>query len=278
MKKEYQIFYYCSPLIYPIMPRDAGRSLIKLDFAAIILNHIPAQLKNFKDVDIDVEVEVFSNGESKSIKKFQIVIKDDKINPRYFEEEFSLPEYGYVQISLFAQKPYFSKIETEKGYALLLKRDHVVSTILPQSKYAEPLIIGNMQSLGTFNLVNPGHYVDSDSNISNSALIINPYDGALVAEAVSSFNKKIKRKIPGKSAVMIDLSKIVPEKTPTCVLYSGSNRYTGWDIRHEYNDVNKIINIDQLEYFRAIPTQSEKGVLSDAKKKKKKIARNFNRY
>ena len=273
-----QFFYYCSPLVYPVLPSDAGRSLIKLDFAAIILNHVPSQLKKLEDVVIDIEVEVFSDGKIKHSKKFKINIENQKITPRYFEEEYVLPEYGYVQISLFAEKPYFNKIETEKGYALLLKKDHVISTILPQSKYAEPLIIGNMQSLGTFNLINPGHYFDSDANISNSALIINPYDGALIATAVSSFNKKIKKKIPGKSAVMIDLSEIIPEKTPTCVLYSGSNRYTGWDVRHAYNDVNKIINIDHLEYFRAIPTHSDKGVLSDVKSHIKRIARNFNRY
>jgi len=276
MKNKF--FYYCSPLIYPVMPESAGTTVIKLDFAAIIINHVPENIEGLEDAEINVEVGVFYEGEIKSSKKFKIDIKDQKLTPRYFEEKYVLPGYGYVQVSLFADKPYFSKINTEKGYALLVGKKAIISTILPQSKYSDLLIIDNMKTTGTFNLVNPGHYIDSKSNIANSALLINPYDGPVVADAISDNGKKIRKKIPGKSAVIINLAKIVPEKNPTCVLYSGSNRYTGWDIRHSYDDVNKITNIDHLEYFRAIPTYTEKNFFQSVKYIGKKIARNFNRF
>lgn len=276
MKNKF--FYYCSPLIYPVMPEASGTTVIKLDFAAIIMNHVPENMDELEDTEVDVEIDVFYEGKTESSKKFKIEIKDQKISPRYFEEKYVLPGYGYVQVSLFAGKPYFSKIETEKGYALLVGEKAIISTILPQSKYSEPLIIGNMKTTGTFNLVNPGHYIDSQSDISNSALLINPYDGPIVANAISDKGKKIRKKIPGKSAVMINLADIVPEKLPTCVLYSGSNRYTGWDIRHSANDINKITNIDHLEYFRAIPTYKDQSIFQIIKFIGKKIARNFNRF
>ena len=236
-------YYYCSPLIYPVMPESTGTTVIKLDFAAIIMNHVPENVEELEDTIIDVEIDLFYKGNLESSKKFKIEIKDQKITPRYFEEKYQLPNFGYVQVSLFAGRPYFSKIETEKGYALLVGKKAIISTILPQSKYSEPLIIGNMKTTGTFNLVNPGHYIDKDSDISNSALLINPYDGPIVADAISDDGKKIRKKVLGKSAVTINLAEILTEKKPTCVLYSGSNRYTGWDIRHKYNDVNKITNI-----------------------------------
>ena len=260
------------------MPKASGKTIIKLDFAAIILNHVPETIDELEDTTVEVEIDVFYEGTMESSEKFKIEIKDQKIVPRYFKKEYVLPDYGYVQVSLFAGRPYFNKIETEKGYALLVGKKAIISTVLPQSKYSEPLIIGNMKTTGTFNLVNPGHYIDSKANISNSALLINPYDGAIVADAISDKGKKIRKKIAGKSAVLLNLENIVEEKTPTCVLYSGSNRYTGWDVRHRYDDCNKITNIDHLEYFRAIPTYKNMTIFENIKSLGKKVARNFNRY
>lgn len=270
-------FHYCSPLIYPVMPEKSGKTIIKLDFAAIIMNHVPENIE-LEDAIVDIEIDLFYNGELKNTKKFEVEVKNKKMTPRYFQESYQLPGFGYVQVSLFTKKPYFSKIETEKGYALLVGKKAVISTILPQSKYSEPLIIGNMKTTGTFNLVNPGHYLDKKSDISNSALLINPYDGPIMALIKSDENKKLKKKMPGKSAVIINLSELISEKRPTCVIYSGSNRYTGWDIRHKYGDINSITNIDHLEYYRAIPTYKEQTIFQNIRYQVKKVARNFNRY
>ena len=111
------------------------------------------------------------------------------MSPRYFQK-LSVAGFGYAQISLFTKKPYFSKIETEKGYALLVGKKAVISTVLSSVKYSEPLIIANMKTTGTFNLVNPAHYLDKGAGISNSALLINPYDGPIVALIISDENKK----------------------------------------------------------------------------------------
>ena len=84
--------------------------------------------------------------------------------------------------------------------------------------------------------------------------------------------------MPGKSAIIVNLAELISEKRPTCVLYSGSNRYTGWDIRHKYGEVNSITNIDHLEYYRALPTYKDKTIYQNIKHQVKKVARNFNRY
>ena len=259
------------------MPEKAGKTIIKLDFAAIIMNHVPNN-EDLEDAIIDMGIDVFFDGELQSTKKLKVQVKNNKVSPRYFQASYQLPGFGYVQISLFTNKPYFSKIEMEKGYGLLVGKKAIISTILPQSKYAEPIIIGNMKTTGTFNLVNPAHYLDKSADISNSALLINPYDGPIVAIVMSDENKKLKKKMPGKSAIIVDLTNLISEKRPTCVLYSGSNRYTGWDIRHKYGDINSITNIDHLEYYRAIPTYKEKTIFQSIKHQVKKVARNFNRY
>ena len=49
------------------MPEKAGRTIIKLDFAAIIMNHVPVNIE-LEDAIIDVEVDVFYNGELQNTK------------------------------------------------------------------------------------------------------------------------------------------------------------------------------------------------------------------
>ena len=99
-----------------------------------------------------------------------------------------------------------------------------------------------------------------------------------MAVVMSDENKKLRKKMPGKSATIVDLTNLISEKRPTCVIYSGSNRYLGWDIRHKYGKINAITNIDHLEYYRAIPTYKEKTVFQNLKHQVKKVARSFNRY
>ena len=57
MKNKF--FYYCSPLIYPVMPEASGTTVIKLDFAAIIMNHVPENMDELEDTEVDVEIDVF---------------------------------------------------------------------------------------------------------------------------------------------------------------------------------------------------------------------------
>ena len=101
-------FHYCSPLVYPVMPEKAGKTIIKLDFAAIIMNHVPNNV-DLEDAIIDIEIDVFFDSELQSTKKLKVEVKNKNMSPRYFQESYQLPGFGYVQISLFTNKPYFSK-------------------------------------------------------------------------------------------------------------------------------------------------------------------------
>ena len=50
------------------MPEKAGKTIIKLDFAAIIMNHVPENV-DLEDAIIDIEIDVFFDLSHKSREK-----------------------------------------------------------------------------------------------------------------------------------------------------------------------------------------------------------------
>ena len=67
-------FHYCSPLIYPIMPEKAGKTIIKLDFATVIMNHVPNS-EELEDAVIVMSIDVFFDGELQSTKNLKLRLK-----------------------------------------------------------------------------------------------------------------------------------------------------------------------------------------------------------
>ena len=41
------------------MPEASGTTVIKLDFAAIIMNHVPENMDELEDTEVDVDIDVF---------------------------------------------------------------------------------------------------------------------------------------------------------------------------------------------------------------------------
>lgn len=84
-------------------------------------------------------------------------------------------------------------------------------------------------------------------------LIVNSYDADLVARARTNSGAKLSRKIPARTATLIDLRDVLRDGDWNCVIYEGSNRYSAWDVRHPYGNSTLIDSVDHTEYFRADP-------------------------
>ena len=122
------------------------------------------------------------------------------------------------------------------------------------NKFGDPVIVDSMRRLGELALVHPAQFVPRQQNAGDSVLIINPFEGPIVARLATDEGKELKRRILPKHAIMISLDELLSDGRWTCVQYSGNNRYPAWDVRHAYEDQTYINRIDHLEYYRGIPT------------------------
>jgi hypothetical protein len=245
------LYYYISPWIYPIMPEQAGETVISLDFQLLFYDASPSLNDND---DITVTFEIWYEGEKTHAESVDVKIEDGVVTPNVFNRKYTLPGFGFVQMSIFSGTPYFRKLELEKGYALLMLTNGGSSTVLPQSKYADGVIIANMRETGTFCLVHPAHYVNESENVGDSALLVNPYDGPLVATILNQEGEQMRVKIDSGYSKLISLESLIRDGRQSCVMYTGNNRFPGWDVRHAFDNSQKITHMDHLEYYRPNPT------------------------
>ena len=243
-----KLYYYISPWLYPIMPEASGRTVVSLDFQALLYDAVP----NLSDNDsLTLTFELWYEGSVENKEVINIKVEDGVVTPRYINRDYGLPGFGYIHMTLTSDTPYFAKLEFEKGYGLLMRPGGGFTTVLPQAKYAVSVIIDNIKGTGTFCLVHPAQCTDTTSDMTDSALLLNPYDGPLVATIMNQHGKKIKKKIPSGSASLISLEPLLTDGEQACIMYSGTNRYPGWDVRHSRANPDDIYNMDHLEYYRS---------------------------
>lgn len=243
-----KLYYYISPWLFPIMPEASGRTVVSLDFQALLYDAVPGLSDNDS---LKLTFDLWYEGEVQNTEVINLKVENGQVTPRYINQDHALPGFGYLHMTLTADVPYFSKLEFEKGYGLLMLPNGGSTTVLPQAKYAVSVIIDNIKGTGTFCLVHPAQYMDSEKDIGDSALLLNPYEGPLVATVMNQDGKKIKKKIPSGCARLISLEPLLTDREQACIMYSGTNRYPGWDVRHSLADPNKIYNMDHLEYYRS---------------------------
>lgn len=243
-----KLYYYISPWLYPVMPEASGRTVVSLDFQALLYDAVPGLSDNDA---LTLTFDLWYEGSIQNTEVIILKVKDGVVTPRHINRDYGLPGYGYLHMTLTTDVPYFAKLEFEKGYGLLMRPGGGFTTVLPQAKYAVSVIIDNIKGTGTFCLVHPAQYMDVKHDITDSALLLNPYDGPLVATIMNQAGKKIKEKIPSGSARLISLEPLLVDGQQTCIMYSGTNRYPGWDVRHSRSNPDNIYNMDHLEYYRS---------------------------
>lgn len=250
MPRSEAIFSYLSPIILPVLPERAGAVLFSLNLAGAIAE-VAAAPGNTR---LTCRIQVFAAGQSVSDESFDVPVGRDGPEMPRIDRRFALGGLGYAEISITADRPYFRKILTEHMYSMVQRPDGGTYVVNAAYKFSDPLIVNLMRRVGTFCLVHPAHYVSRVRNIGNSTLIVNPFDGWIVARLRLPSGAEFRRRVPPRHAVMLELKEFLEDARWTCVLYSGNNRYAAWDVRSKYDDPLHINRIDHLEYYRSDPT------------------------
>ena len=195
-------------------------------------------------------IQAFESGKKISEEKVVINVRGKLPDVAQFERRYTGNSLGYVEITITADRPYFRKVLTEHAHTFIERPDGSVFNITTMMKFSDPAMIDLFRRIGQFCLVHSGQYVSKAKNIGNSTMIVNPFDGPIVARLTTGSGKELRRRIGPREIVMIGLEDLIKDDEWTCVLYTGSNRYPAWDVRHTYNDRNHINRMDHLEYYR----------------------------
>jgi hypothetical protein len=241
-----ELYYYLAPLIIPILPREAGATVILIDLANL-LSDIAAD--DGRAV-LTFEVQVFEGGRKVGEEKFSVDADAKKPDLPRFERRYVGNALGYTEITVTSDRPYFRKLLTEHAHTFIERPDGGTFNVTTMMKFSDPAMIDLMRRIGQFCLVHSGQYVSKQRNIGNSTLIANPFDGPIVARLTSGKGKELRRRIGPKDVALIGLDQLIDDDEWSCVLFTGSNRYPAWDVRHAYDDPNRINRMDHLEYYR----------------------------
>ena len=263
-------FHYLTPMVLPILPRAAGTTLVGLNLDQVV-PEVAADAT--EDANLTIEVRLFCAGELISQETLEVQIVAGKPTPCHFRRHFELDTLGYTEISITADRPYFRYIITEASFALVERPDQGTFNVHASMKFSDPVISGMMRDVGEFCLVHPAQYVSKAEDIGNSVLLINPFDGPVVARLATGDDKELRRRIMPREVALVSLADLLNDGEWTCVRYTGSNRYPAWDVRHSYSDPFRINRLDHLEYYRASLTLQRLSIFDFAKARARQVLR-----
>jgi hypothetical protein len=242
--------YYIIPFVVPVFPRSVGVTHFGMSLDDL-LRHAAADADG---ATLTVSLKLCCDGQVVQQEEISArCLTDTKVDPGFFSRVYKLDRLGFLEFSVSADRPIIRRSKVEFGYALLERIDGGFVTLNPSQKYSEPIIVRQIEGIGRFCLVHQAHHVDIKAGHGNSVLIINSYDASLVARAHTKTGARLSRKVPARTAALIDLSEILEDGAWTCVIYEGSNRYSAWDVRHPYGEPTLVDSVDHTEYFRADP-------------------------
>jgi len=245
------LYDHLIPLIYPIFPDSCGTLWVNFDAA----NALKSIAETTEDCSIHCVLDVISENSVVSSQTETFLVKSGQIvGNGFIEKSYSLPGPGYLQLKIVSDKPIFKKNQDEVGYALLVRQDWGLVTINPQHKTSVHIIIDQIRETQKFCLVHQQQGVDQAVGINNSTFLVNPYEGPLIASAKVKDGKAVKIRVPSRSARLLHLGDIFGQSGSGCVIYTGSNRFIGWDVRYQGVEFANVNSVDHLEYFRANAT------------------------
>jgi hypothetical protein len=210
-----------------------------------------------KDVQVDggdarltINVKTFQDGEQTSQEVSELFVRNGSTAETFFERHFEADRLGYVEISITADRSYFRKIYADHAYGVVVRSDGGNFNVNSSFKFSDPATIDMIRKAGLYCLVHPAQFVSRSKNVGNSTLIVNPFDGPIVARFSTGPGTEMRKRIAPRHVALISLGEIVEDDQWTCVLFTGNNRFPAWDVRHAYDDEKKINRVDHLEYYR----------------------------
>ena len=262
-------FNYLSPLIFPLLPANCGRTRFTLNVQNMLLEVAP----DVCDGDLECEIIQYSDTLEVSKETIPLTISGGVCDLPLIDRSFAPEKLGYAQISISASVGLFRRILSEHVYAIVERPDGGTFILNAAFKFSDPQIIGLIKNVGRFCLVHPAHYVDEHSGSGNSALIVNPFEGPVVVQLATAAGTRIRKRIEPRQVELIGLEALLPHGEFACVQYTGKNRYPAWDVRHRYGSLAHVNRIDHMEYYRGDSTVQQVGVRTFIRARARQVLR-----
>ena len=242
-----KLFHYVTPYIFPLFPRDVARLTVGLDIQSVIDKRVPDR----GSFTLDIDSKVWVAGKEISNAAETVFVQNGVATPEVLSLQFEAEDLGYVEIMInCADRPVFRRVQIDPGYGFFSFTSGAWMTVIPDMKYARPLIIESVKATGKFCAVHTSAHVDPKSGVGNSYFLVNPYEKDILTRFSSSAGKKMKHKVAPHSVEIASLEPLMGDSCWETVMLTGNNRLPLWDIRHAYNDVFSLFNIDHTDMWR----------------------------
>lgn len=254
-------FHYLTPLLFPLFPTCGGQLRIGLDLQKIL------NIRGSSAFDgiMRVSYSVFLDGRLAAKEQIETQVVAGKTELTYIWRDYPAERMGYVEVAITADSPVFRRIDLPVGYAVLSVPNFGSLTVIPDAKFARPIIIEQMQATKTFCLVHSASHWDGTADIGNSLLFVNPYEQDIVATVQADESRKIRQRVRAKESVFVPVNRILANGEWSCLMVTGNNRIPVWDVRHRASDVCCVNRIDHLDVFRGNRTYANLSLLQVAK-------------
>jgi len=233
-----------SPKIIPIFSLPHSITGVAIEADTIIRT----RARNLKKGNLKVDIKVYIDGINKDNFHYDLAIENSTSKNPNIWQEFCYEQHGYAEIYISSNTPVFTRVISEPGYAILKINDSAI-VINPDFKFGRTRLISQMQNHNSFCMVHSAIVSDKENNIRNSFLLINPYEKIINVRITSDVNKFIKKKLVPHTVTFIDVSQLINNNKLGSVMLSAQNRVVVYDIKHHYNDINKIYSIDHLDPY-----------------------------
>ncbi|MDB2324438.1 hypothetical protein N9W44_02595 [Alphaproteobacteria bacterium] len=259
------MFSYLSPLIVPLFGEPNSVIEIELDLTKILQSRgIDGASGKFK-----VECATFTS--RKKIDNKVHEFSADSILTAPKREALSIKSFadqcGYLEISFQSEAPIFRRLDLSVGYSIYTRDEVDTFTVIPDTKFARPILIDQFRETGQFSLVHSASFSQNNQGTGNSLFFVNPYKKAVLVRIQSQSGKKISAKIDVNEAKMLSLDDFLEDGEVNCVQLTANNRIPAWDVKHSSRLPRRINNIDHLDVFRGTRTKQETTPLRYAKDK-----------
>lgn len=248
---DQRLFHYITPYLFPVPPCAVSSLIVGFDFQAIVERRVMVDVR----FELIIESTLWVDGKSVERHSRTCMIANGVAEPARLVESFENSTLGYAEITVTCPRmAVFDRILVDPGYGILKLTNSAWMTVIPDMKYARPLIIESVKATGKFCAVHTAAHVDARAGVGNSYLFINPYEKDILVRMASSAGRTLKHKAPSHTATLVSLEPLIGDKGWETVMLTASNRLPLWDVRHAYGEPFHISNLDHTEMWRGRPT------------------------
>lgn len=249
-------FHYLTPLLFPLLPTCGGQLRVGLDLQKVLnIRGAPGF-----DGNLRVSYDVYLEGRLAAHEKVDARVVAGTVETAYLWRDYRADRIGYVEVAITSDSPVFRRLDLPVGYAVLGVPGFGSLTVIPDAKFARPIIIEQMQATKAFCLVHSASHWDSADDCGNSLLFVNPYEQDIVTTVQADGGRKARQRVRAKEAVFMPVSQILADGEWSCIMVTANNRIPAWDVRHRVSDVRCVNRIDHLDVFRGSRTHADLGL------------------